>query len=186
MKKVLLLLGAVVLSTGFGFAQSHDGQNHDGHNHDAKAHVSAPVSVGTATTTQVVAQPSSGNAGQTSTLTVENIVFESEVHDFGTVPEGPNADYEFVFKNTGKEPINLQTVNASCGCTTPSWSKEPVLPGKTGSIKASYATKGRPGGFTKSITVVSNAGTKVLTIKGTVEPAPTGSAPTSNKSMIQK
>lgn len=180
MKKALLLLGAVVLSTGFVYAQGHS--NHDGHNHDG--HVS-PTSV-TSASAQPVAQPTSENKTQSTTLTVDNLVFENEVHDFGTLPEGPNADYEFTFKNTGKEPINLQTVNASCGCTTPSWSKEPVLPGKTGSIKASYATQGRPGGFTKSITVVSNAGTKVLTIKGTVEPAPSGSAPASSKSMIQK
>lgn len=178
MKKLLLLLGAVVLSTGFVYAQGHS--DHDGHNHGTPPQtIAAPVSA---------AQPTNSgeNKTQSTTLTVDNLVFETEVHDFGTVPEGPNADYEFTFKNTGKEPINLQTVNASCGCTTPSWSKEPVLPGKTGSIKASYSTKGRPGGFTKSITVVSNAGTKVLTIKGTVEPAPSGSAPASNKSMIQK
>lgn len=179
MKRVLLLLGVLVLSKGFTYAQGHS--NHDGHNHGAApaATISAPASM---------AQPTNSgeNKTQSTTLTVDNLVFDSEVHDFGTLPEGPNADYEFKFKNTGKEPINLQTVNASCGCTTPSWSKEPVLPGKTGSIKASYATQGRPGGFTKPITVVSNAGTKVLTIKGTVEPAPTGSAPASTKSMIQK
>lgn len=181
MKKVLLLLGAIVLSTGFGYAQGHS--DHDGHNHGKTnaSHVSTNVAA-----VAHPAQPTGENKTQSTTLTVENIVFDNEVHDFGTIPEGPNADYEFTFKNTGKEPINLQTVNASCGCTTPSWSKEPVLPGKTGSIKASYATQGRPGGFTKSITVVSNAGTKVLTIKGTVEPAPSGSAPASNKSMIQK
>ena len=163
MKKVILLLTAAVFSTGLVFAQ-HD--NHDGHDHGTP-----PAQVTTAVAT---------------TLTVENLAFENEVHDFGTIPEGPAADYEFKFKNTGKEPINLQTVNASCGCTTPSWSKEPVLPGKTGTVKASYATERRPGGFTKSITVVSNAGTKVLTIKGNVEAAPTGSVPTSAKSMIQK
>lgn len=182
MKKVLLLLGAVALSTGVTYAQSHDGHNHDGHNHVS----TTPASVTASPAASPVAQPTGENKTQSTSLTVDNLVFDNEVHDFGTLPEGPNADYEFTFKNTGKEPINLQTVNASCGCTTPSWSKEPVLPGKTGSIKASYATKGRPGGFTKSITVVSNAGTKVLTIKGTVEPAPTGSAPASNKSMIQK
>ncbi len=182
MKKVLLLLGAIVLSTGFVYAQGHS--DHDGHNH-GKGIVS-PTTSTASQSAQTVAQPTGENKTQSTTLTVDNLVFDNEVHDFGTVPEGPAADYEFKFKNTGKEPINLQTVNASCGCTTPSWSKEPVLPGKTGSIKASYATQGRPGGFTKSITVVSNAGTKVLTIKGTVEPAPSGSAPTSNKSMIQK
>lgn len=180
MKKFLLLFGAVVFSTGFAFAQGHS--DHDGHNHGTNNVVSTVVQ-----STSPTAQPTS-NAGNkpATTLTTENLAFEHEVHDFGTLPEGPSAEYTFTFKNTGKEPINLQTVNASCGCTTPSWSKEPVLPGKTGTIKASYATDKRPGNFTKSITVVSNAGTKVLTIKGNVEPAPTGSVPTNAKSMIQK
>ena len=182
MKKALLLLSCAVLSTGYLFAQdhgSHDVHDHSGHNHgDAAA-----TATMTATTAQQQAITDSKPA---TTLTVENMKFESEVHDFGTVPEGPAAEYEFTFTNTGKEPINLQTVNASCGCTTPTWSKEPVLPGKKGIVKASYGTDKRPGGFTKSITVVSNAGTKVLTIKGNVEPAPTGSAPAAAKSMIAK
>lgn len=166
MKKFLLLMGVTVFSTGFAFAQTGH-SDHDGHNHGT----AAPA-------------PTKQTSPATS-LTVENMVFEHEVHDFGTLAEGPSAEYEFKFKNTGKEPINLQSVNASCGCTTPSWSKEPVLPGKTGTIKAAYNTDKRPGGFTKSITVVSNAGTKVLTIKGNVEAAPTGSVPTTTKSMIQ-
>lgn len=173
MKKALLFLGVAFLSTGYTYAQHSD---HDGHNHGT-----APATTGTA------AQAAAKEADKApTTLTVENMAFESEVHDFGTVPEGPAAEYEFKFKNTGKEPLVLQNVNASCGCTTPSWSKEPVLPGQTGTIKASFSTDHRPGGFAKNITVVSNAGTKVLTIKGSVEPAPTGSAPASNKSMIQK
>lgn len=175
MKKSLLFLGIAVLSTGYVYAQ-HDHSSHDGHDHGT----TAPAVQSTTISTQPQADKPA------TTLTVENLAFTNETHDFGTVPEGPAAEHEFKFKNTGREPLILQTVNASCGCTTPSWSKEPVLPGKTGTIKASFATEKRPGGFTKSITVVSNAGTKVLTIKGNVEPAPTGSVPTSNKSMIQK
>lgn len=172
MKKFLLIVGATIFSTGAVMAQ-HDHSNHDGHNHGDVKTLSSAGAI-------------TADSKPATTLTVENLQFTSEMHDFGTVPEGPAAEYEFVFKNTGKEPINLQTVTASCGCTTPSWSKEPVLPGKTGTIKASFATERRPGGFNKSITVVSNAGTKVLTIKGNVEPAPTGSVPTTTKSMIQK
>jgi Protein of unknown function (DUF1573) len=119
-----------------------------------------------------------------SSLKVENMAFTTDVHDFGTVPEGPTADYEFSFKNTGKEPIVLSKVQASCGCTTPSYSKEPVPPGQEGKIHVTYNTKGRPNAFTKSITVVSNAGTKILTIKGTVEKAPATSAP-ENNSMLK-
>lgn len=165
MKKFLLTFGIAVFSIGMAQAQTHDHSEHDGHNHD---------------------QVTAGGAVSSSTLTVENMAFENEAHDFGTVPEGPAAEYVFKFKNTGDEPINLKQVKASCGCTTPSWSKEPVLPGQVGEIKASFATQRRPGNFNKSITVVSDAGTKVLTIKGVVEPAPTGSVPTASKSMIQK
>jgi len=97
--------------------------------------------------------------------------FEKEVHDFGTVPEGPAAVYEFKFTNTGKEPMILTNVVASCGCTTPKWSKEPVAAGKTGSIIVSFDTNGRIGGFNKAVTISSNSKTpvKVLYIKGVVE-----------------
>lgn len=109
--------------------------------------------------------------------------FTAEVHDFGNIPQGKPAEYEFVFKNTGKEPIIIQRVQATCGCTTPSYSKDPVLPGKTGAIKASYnAAAAAP--FNKTVTVFSNIGTKVLTIKGTVDKAPETSVP-ENKSMIK-
>lgn len=114
----------------------------------------------------------------------EAMKFQTDVHDFGNIPEGPAAEYEFTFKNTGKEPIIIQRAQPSCGCTTPSYSKDPVLPGKTGSIKASYGTQGRPSVFTKTITVVTNVGTKVLTIKGNVEKAPESSVP-ANTSMIK-
>ncbi len=105
--------------------------------------------------------------------------FKIEKHDFGTVPEGPAAVFEFEFTNEGKEPLILSNVQASCGCTTPTWPKEPVLPGKSSTIKASYNTQGRPGPFTKSITVTSNAKTPstVLMINGTVEKAPATTAP---------
>ena len=61
-------------------------------------------------------------------------------------------------------------MQASCGCTTPDWSKEPIAPGKKGFVKASYNPAGRPGNFNKSVTVTSNQGTQVLYIKGQVVP----------------
>jgi hypothetical protein len=65
----------------------------------------------------------------------------------------------------------ISNVQASCGCTTPEWPKEPIMPGATARIKASYNSQGRPGVFNKSITVTSNTSepTKVLYIKGIVE-----------------
>ena len=96
--------------------------------------------------------------------------FETDNHDFGKVAEGTIATYEFKFKNTGNQPAIIANVQASCGCTTPNWTKTPVLPGKSGVIKAMYSSAGRPGVFNKTVTVTSNATepSKVLTIKGAV------------------
>jgi hypothetical protein len=98
--------------------------------------------------------------------------FAKDTHEFGNVEEGIQATYEFEFTNTGKSPVIISNVSASCGCTTPFWTKEPVLPGKKGKITASYNSSGRPGAFHKTITVTSNAepATQVLTIKGAVVP----------------
>ncbi|WP_086047939.1 DUF1573 domain-containing protein [Hugenholtzia roseola] len=96
------------------------------------------------------------------------IKFDNETHDFGSFDEGKQMEHVFTFTNTGNAPIIISGVRASCGCTTPSYTKEPVMPGKQGTITAVYNSAGRPGQFNKSITVTSNASepTKVLTIKG--------------------
>jgi archaellum component FlaG (FlaF/FlaG flagellin family) len=106
------------------------------------------------------------------------IQFEEDQHDFGTIKEGTMATYEFKFKNIGKEPLILTNVQASCGCTTPQWPKEPIAPGKTGIITATYNSHNRPGQFNKAITVTSNAKTisKVITIRGYVEQPPAAPA----------
>jgi hypothetical protein len=111
----------------------------------------------------------------TGSLHAQAIIdFQETSYDFGEIEEGKMAQYEFVFTNTGDQPLILSSVKASCGCTTPSWTKEPILPGKTGHVKASYNSKNRPGGFHKSITITSNANksTQVLYIKGTAVKSP--------------
>ncbi len=104
-----------------------------------------------------------------------NISFDFKVHDFGKIQEakGP-VTVNFQFTNTGSQPLLIKQVHASCGCTSPNWTKEPVLPGKNGFVSATYNPKNRPGPFNKTITVSSNAAepTIVLTIKGDVEPKP--------------
>lgn len=101
------------------------------------------------------------------------IVFDDESHNFGTIKEGIVAVYTFKFTNTGDQPLILKDVRPSCGCTTPDWSKEPVLPGKTGQIIVKFNSAGRPGRFNKSITITSNVpdATKILFISGTVTPS---------------
>lgn len=98
------------------------------------------------------------------------IFFEKTVHDYGVLKYDGDGTCEFTFKNIGKEPLLLTQVQASCGCTTPTWPKEPIKPGDKGTIVVKYNTK-IPNAFTKSIRVYSNAKTGLvsLTIKGTVE-----------------
>jgi hypothetical protein len=99
--------------------------------------------------------------------------FETESHDFGKINEadGP-ATFQFNFTNTGSEPLIISDVKASCGCTKPKWSKEPVVPGGKGFITVSFNPSGRPGHFDKIITVTSNTEppTQQLKISGEVIP----------------
>lgn len=100
------------------------------------------------------------------------ISFSDKAHDFGTIKEiNGVVSYDFEFINTGKIPVLIKNVESSCGCTSPQWSKGPVLPGKKGFVKATFDPKDRPGFFDKTITVYSNANTPVveLKIKGNVE-----------------
>lgn len=101
------------------------------------------------------------------------IQFETFSHNFGTLKEEiGKATHEFVFTNTGNAPLIIQQVTASCGCTTPQWTQKPVPPGASGKITVTYSTSGRPGHFTKTITVRNNSDqTPIqLSINGIVSP----------------
>ena len=101
------------------------------------------------------------------------ITFEKTEHDFGKINEADGrVSVVFTFKNEGMSPLVLSNVRASCGCTTPTWTKEPVEPGQTGSITVTYNPNGRPGRFQKTVTITSNAteATKKVFIKGEVIP----------------
>ncbi len=107
------------------------------------------------------------------------IEFEKLVHDYGEIPYNGNGQCEFRFTNTGNEPLIIQKPKSSCGCTIPSWPKEPILPGESDVIKVTYRTN-RVGAINKSVTVTSNAktnGTVVLRIRGKVLEQPTESMP---------
>ncbi|HEY5507102.1 MAG TPA: DUF1573 domain-containing protein [Paludibacter sp.] len=99
--------------------------------------------------------------------------FEIKEHDFGKIKEvDGNVTYKFEFVNKGNAPLVINRVQTTCGCTTPTWTKEPIEAGKKGSITVTYAAPGRPGAFTKTITVYSNAADEqtLLVIKGEVIP----------------
>ena len=98
------------------------------------------------------------------------IKFEKTVHDFGTIQEnGGEVTISFEFTNTGDAPLIINAVQVSCGCTSRDWTREPISPKGKGFIKVSYNPKGRPGPFSKSVTVNSNSSKPVvLIIKGDV------------------
>ncbi|MDD4713834.1 MAG: DUF1573 domain-containing protein, partial [Bacteroidales bacterium] len=101
-----------------------------------------------------------------------NISFKTKIHDFGEITEeSKTATYDFMFTNTGTGPLVIHKAIASCGCTTPIHSKEPIAAGASSSIKVTYNTVGRPGSFHKSITIYCNdidSPVIMLIIKGKV------------------
>ena len=110
----------------------------------------------------------------TSNADVGVFDFEAEIIDYGTINKNDDGLRIFKFTNRGTAPIVISNVKTSCGCTVPTFSKAPVLPGETGIIEIKYATN-RIGKFSKSITVMSNAdeAQKRLKIKGEVLKSPT-------------
>jgi hypothetical protein len=109
------------------------------------------------------------NAQDAKPASSAEITFERELYDYGTIDYASDGSYAFKFTNTGKEPLVITNATGSCGCTVPKWPKEPILKGQSSYINVTYDTK-RPGPFTKTVTITSNAtsASKVITIKGVV------------------
>lgn len=116
--------------------------------------------------------------------------FEVEEYNYGTIKQGETVTYEFSYVNTGKEPLIITNAQASCGCTVPSWTKEPIKKGEKGSIKVSFNSAGKMGMQDKTVTITSNAksGTKVLHMKGNIEvpPVKVEAAPAPTEEKINK
>ena len=146
MKKIVLL---AVLTT-FGVTTSN-----------AQAKKTAAKPAAKTTTTTKADSPKVDGAG---------MLFENETIDYGTIPHNADGKREFTFVNNGTKPLIITNATGSCGCTVPSFPKEPIAPGAKAVIGVKYATD-RVGSFTKTVTITSNAegqASKVLTIKGNV------------------
>lgn len=105
----------------------------------------------------------------TISLNAQEFKFEKETIDYGKIAKGSNGERIFVFTNIGEQPLIIKNIQSSCGCTIPKKPEQPIMPGEKGEIKVSYDTN-RPGGFSKQITIFSNAKMprKALKIKGFV------------------
>ena len=115
-------------------------------------------------------QPAPKAAG---TVAGPAITFEEVKYDFGSVVQGGTVDHTFKFKNTGTAPLVISNIGVSCGCTTPEWTKAPVMPGKTGTIAAHFNSTGKMGMQNKVLTVESNAtaGSTTVSLVGEVKEA---------------
>lgn len=151
MKKILFLSCFSCLSLVM-YAQ------HEGHNHATPA--------ADATKSAATVKP----VDETLTVKAE--------HDFGKIPQGKPVTTVFTVTNSGKTPLKIENVQASCGCTTPEWEKDKAIePGATSKITVGYNAAAE-GPFTKNITITYNGTqTKLLAIKGEVWKTPAASAP---------
>jgi len=85
------------------------------------------------------------------------ITFESDSKDFGDIKQGDKVENVFKFENTGNQALIISNVAATCGCTVPSWPKEPITPGKTAEIKVSFNSAGKMGKQNSVVRIYSNA-----------------------------
>lgn len=103
-------------------------------------------------------------APQEAAKTGPAITFEASEHNFGDIKQGDVVEHIFTFTNTGNQPLVIDRVEVTCGCTTPSYTKEPVMPGKKGTVTAKFNSAGKMGQQKKPITIHSNAATGIARV----------------------
>jgi hypothetical protein len=114
------------------------------------------------------------------------LIVKDNSHNFGKIPQGRPAVTTFEIVNTGTTALKLDNVQASCGCTTPVWSRDPIEAGATAKIQVGYNAYAQ-GPFTKTVTIIYNTNrTKTLTISGEVYAAPASSAPENSSVQLLK
>ena len=124
--------------------------------------------------TQIASMSRGGGSGGSlvSEGSFPEFQFQNEEHNFGEIYDGDVVSHIFTFTNTGKAPLIISKATASCGCTVPSWPKQPIAPGGKGQIQVQFDSSNKPGIQNKVITITSNTETKVkkLLIKAQVSP----------------
>lgn len=167
MKKVLIAFFCLSLTAGGAYAQEKTNANAKKSKKEQKAEDKKKAEE------EKKAIEAAGDKG------IFKFMAKDNTHDYGEVPEGPTAEYDFEFKNIGKSPIIITEAHGSCGCTVPQWPHEPIAPKKTAKIHVTYNTQGRPGPIMKDVYITSNASepSTVLHIRGTVKPKAAENAP---------
>ncbi len=117
-----------------------------------------------------------------------DVKFDKTFHDFGTISEGQEVKTTYTLTNVGKEPVLILSHEVQCGCTTPSYSKEPIMPGKSAEILVGFNSAGKSGAQDKTVTLTTNGGKELLSFKcfvgekAKVDPMPSGGIKLKQKS----
>jgi hypothetical protein len=167
MKNTIALLSAALLLTACGNTETNRKAPTDLVNNPATIDA-PPAAVDTITnapTDSTTAKPKQDGAA---------IKFEKLVHDFGTITQGEQVEYNFVFTNTGNKDLIIANAHAACGCTVPEYSKQPIKPGEQGKIKVKFNSDFRTDAFEKAVTVTANTQPleTMIFVTGYVNPKP--------------
>ncbi len=169
MKKIGLhvLALAVVFVVGFSSCQNKDAEKRIAELEERLKSLESPAAT---STPGAIAQPQAPEEKPEGPL--PSFEFEAMDHDFGTIKDGDIVTHVFKFKNTGQAPLIIQSARGSCGCTVPSWPKEPIPVGGTAEISAEFNSKGKLGMQNKVVTITANTWPKntTLRIKAQVDP----------------
>lgn len=172
------LLALVAILLGLNLTGALDGLF--GKSGDDSVRAAARKDVASSSTTAPAptnsATPAAAEVPTGPTTTIE---FEEKEFDFGTIDEGEKVSHTYKFTNTGNEPLIIKDAKGSCGCTVPSWPKDPIAPGGTGEMLVEFNSKGKSGSQNKRVTITANTnpGQTFINIKGQVNKAETAAKP---------
>jgi hypothetical protein len=154
---LLSLLALLLIANLFGGGfKNWFGQSEADKIRESAASIQTSGSLSAATNAETGNIPGTNVNSTVSTQPTTTIQYESEKFNFGVVDEGEVVSHVYKFKNTGNEPLIISNAKGSCGCTVPTWPKEPVPPGGTGELKVEFNSKGKPGPQSKRVTVTAN------------------------------
>lgn len=158
-KTSLLVAGVFVCFIGAASAQ------------DKKQEPAKPVQAAPAPAMNVTPQAPVTPSAAPANPNAPDFKFNEEEFNFGTIKQGETVTHEFTFVNTGKDPLIISSAQGSCGCTVPTWPKDPIAKGASSTIKVTFNSAGKMGMQDKTVTIQSNAKTnpKVIHMKGNVE-----------------
>ncbi|MBL4654055.1 MAG: DUF1573 domain-containing protein [Flavobacteriales bacterium] len=119
--------------------------------------------------TDIVANDATAEEGVTNTA-MPKMKFEKDLFDFGKISQGEKVSFSYTFKNTGDADLVITSAQGSCGCTVPTWPKEPIKAGETGTIDVVFDSNGKSGKQHKKVTIVANTtpATNVVALTGSV------------------